>query len=68
MEVTDSTVRGFLWGDGGGGWGVEEEGIIAFAEGGTHPLLHSLHQETREVTTPKQNPRPQGDRRDQFGS
>lgn len=32
-EVTDSTVRGLLWGDGGGGWGVEEEGIIAFAEG-----------------------------------
>lgn len=60
-------MRGLLWGDGG--VVVEEEGIIAFAEGGGHtPLLYSLHQETREVTTPKQNPRPQGDRRDQFGS
>lgn len=30
--------------------------------GGTLPLLNSLCQETREVRTPKQNPRPQGDR------
>lgn len=52
VKVTDSTPRGLLSGVGG---------IIAFAEGDA-PLLHSLRQETREVTTPKQNPRPQGDR------
>lgn len=39
-----------------------EWGIIAFAEEGCPHLLDSLCQETREVRTPKQNLRLQGDR------
>lgn len=39
----------------------EGEGIIAFAGSGGSPLLHSLQQETGEVTAPKQDLGPQGD-------